>query len=103
MSTEKDLIKFCRYYNGENEPPKDFDADKSTLWKIERYWVENSANKSSSLGDNLDEYLDAGLREFSQFDEIPATLKALLFNRFTQYNERVDVEAFKFWYKTYYN
>ena len=100
--TEKDFIQFCRYYKGEKEC-KNKDIDVQTLFKIEKTWVERSVEEDTAFFKNLLlDYIRAGLQEFEQADDTPLTLKTLLFNRFTQYNDRVDTPAFKRWYKKFY-
>lgn len=109
----KDLIKSCRYYRGETENPFR-SGDKSMFWDYERKWVElsidgiahgeNSAS-SQTLGEMLDDYLTAGLAQFEMQDDTPATLKALLFNRYCYWNSGSMLECvpgFKDFYKTRY-
>ena len=43
------------------------------------------------------------MKDFEKYDDTPMTLKALLYNRFIKYNERIDIEAFKKWYHSYLN
>lgn len=55
------------------------------------------------FGMQLEEYLRAGLRTFNMYDDTPATLKAVLFNRFMQQAEGLArVEDFKRWYDRFY-
>lgn len=108
-----DLLKFCRYYHGENENPFR-PVDKSLLWDYERKWVEMtqsslSKNRDSEstdvFGDMLDDYVNAGLAQFESHDDTPATLKALIFNRFCYWNSgsmRDCVPGFKQFYKKNY-
>ena len=100
------LLNYCRYYKGE-ENITETDPDKQVLCKIEREWVADNTDKSEHssklLSICLEEYLLMGMKDFEKYDNIPLTLKALLFNRFNQYNERMDIEAFKKWYKRYYD
>lgn len=99
---KEDLLKFCRYYHGENIC-KSTDIDVQTLFNIEKMWVDKMCAENSDFGTLLDEYITFGLTSFCETDDVPVTLKALLFNRFTQYNDRIDVDAFKAWYKRYYD
>lgn len=102
MKKQEDaLLKFCRYYNGDKDC-KSTDTDIQTLFNVERMWVERMKAEDSDFDALLDEYITLGLTSFSETDDVPVTLKALLFNRFTQYNDRIDVEAFKKWYKKHY-
>ena len=73
------------------------------LFKIEKMWVDRMLSEDSDFDALLDEYITFGLTSFSETDDVPVTLKALLFNRFNQYNDRIDVDAFKTWYKRYYD
>ena len=51
----------------------------------------------------LDEYIDAGLAKFNNYDDTPITLKAVLFNRFMQQAEGLaKPNDFKHWYDTFY-
>lgn len=81
--SEKDYIKSCRYYNGEQEAPSGTDA---TMWYVEKVWVRMSVEGGDAIASILDAYLDAGLRTFCQYDDTPATLKAVLFNSFAKYH-----------------
>lgn len=96
------LLKFCRYYHGENGC-KSTDTDVQTLFNIEKMWGDKMCAENSDFGTLLDEYITSGLTSFRETDDMPVTLKALLFNRFTQYNDRIDIDAFKTWYKKHYN
>ena len=51
----------------------------------------------------LEDYIRCGLGDFSKFDDTPITLKAILFNRYTKYNEMIDVDGFKNWYNKVYS
>lgn len=66
--------------------------------------VEDSANDSDSISEYLSDYLTYGLRDFSKFDKIPVTLKAMLFNRYAKnaYSMKDAVSGFKEFYQKYY-
>lgn len=96
---KEDLIKLCRYYKGEKKHPKTHDAVVHIAWNAERKWVENFPDKGNSE-DMLKDYMEIGLAEFEMQDDTPIILKAYLFNRFCQYSERIDIDAFK---KFYFN
>lgn len=99
---KSDAIKFCRYYHGEDVCPFR-DEERSTLWKIERAWAERmTAGNTEMIEEAVSEYVAYGLGEFQMRDGVPISLKALLFNRFCKYNERVDVDGFKSFYMRYY-
>lgn len=96
------LLKLCRYYHGEKNNP--YEGDKALLWDYERVWVEDSANDSDSISEYLSDYLTYGLRDFSKFDKIPVTLKAMLFNHYAKnaYSMKDAVSGFKEFYQKYY-
>lgn len=99
---QEDLLKFCRYYHGEASCPFK-DNLKSMLWDYERTWVQDMKN-DADFSDVLAEYMNVGLRDFSETDDTPITLKAVLFNRFakTAYTMQDAVSAFKDFYKKNY-
>ena len=96
--SKEDLIKFCRYFKGEAERPK----DAPFWWGYEQIWVELSLNSKEGnanfhlMGEYLDNYLRAGLRTFCDNDDTPATMKALLYDRYTHFGG--DAKSFKEWY-----
>ena len=99
MADKKSLIKFCRNYKGEAKNPN----PQNKVWDYERFWVEMSLKDDADFGGVLDEYLVAGLRTFNEYDDTPATLKAVLYNRFMQQAEGMaTAEDFKKWYERYY-
>ena len=65
---KKDLVKFCRYYKGEDDCPFK-DQNKSMLWFYERAWVYDMLNDSDSLSSAIDDYIRVGLGLFEQFDK----------------------------------
>lgn len=99
------LLKFCKYYKGEeNDPFEGSDQNKSMLWFYERAWVHEMSNDSKDLSIYIEEYIRHGLRTFELFNNIPLTLKALLFNRFARTFQSMAeaVEPFKTFYIEYY-
>lgn len=98
---KKDFLPFCRYYKGEKENPYE-SGNKALFWDYERAWIDKSVDeKDDTFGDMLDEYIAAGLSEFEMRDGIPATLKALLYNRFCHW-QMADAASFKKWYHQSY-
>ena len=96
---EQDLIAFCRHYKGEENNPDPQDS----IWRYERFWVEETMKDCPDFGRLLDDYLSAGLRTFNMYDDTPVTLKAVLFNSFMQQAEGMArVEDFKSWYDRFY-
>lgn len=102
---KKDLIQFCRYYKGEKENPYN-EQDKALLWDYERIWISYnfSDNGRDVLAKYLEDYVGIGLSLFEIHDDIPVSLKALLFNRYAKYSySLIDaVEPFKKFYKQMY-
>lgn len=103
---KKDLLRFCRYYKGEEECPFKNDH-KARLWDYEKVWLKltlssyenNDADKD--LASMLDDYVSAGLSSFAQSDDTPATLKAILYNRYCHWSQG-DVDGFREWYRMRY-
>lgn len=100
---KKDLLKFCRYYKGEDDCPFK-EQNKSMLWFYERAWIFDMLSDSENLSACIDEYIRLGLGLFEQFDDVPLSLKALLFNRCAKTSQSIAgaVEPFKKFYKEYY-
>lgn len=97
-----DLLKFCRYFKGENEKPFDGrNQNKGMFWEYERYWVLESSKRKPNFSDMLTEYLNNDLLNFSFSDGVPTTLKSLLFNRYQKWNMS-GAEGFKDFYLNEY-
>lgn len=100
------LLRYCHYYKG-GETCQNQDPNAQMCWACEKYWVMQSnmayKGENTSLGDLLDDYIRAGLRQFEEYDNVPATLKAVLFNRYCQNNDRIDIPGFKKFYLEYYH
>lgn len=99
---KEDLLKYCRYYKGEDNSPFD-DPNLSSLWYYEQTWVEDiSSNRYLDI--LIDEYVRSGLGLFAQFDNIPVTLKALLFNRYAKGCQSLSdaKKGFQEFYNKYY-
>lgn len=99
---KKDLIKQCRYYNGEKECPKTIEEKSlANIWDYEKMWVE-SAKLRDENGYNTLEYIGCSMKDFNTEDGTPVTLKALLYNRHTHwtggYGIESDTKNFKEWY-----
>ena len=75
----KDLLHHCRYYKGEKDSPFPQTDIRFTAWRIESLWVNQMIADSDHI--NL----------------------ALLMNRYFQYSEREDIDAFKDFYLRLYN
>lgn len=104
---KKELLKYCHYYKG-GEKCDNPDPNAQMCWQCEKWWVEKSLSlynggEIPSFGYMLDDYIRAGLRQFEEYDNVPATLKAVLYNRYCQYNDRVDIPGFKKFYLEQYH
>ncbi len=110
------LQSFCRFYKGEAECPFK-DGYKQMFWLCEKWWTEQTIPATDAGTEQtipatdagcelitpiLKEYTDAGLSSFELYDGVPITLKAVLFNRYCKYAERVDIEGFRKLYRTTY-
>lgn len=102
---ETDILHHCRYYHGEKNNPFDCKSQNNAMfWDYERKWVQDMKN-DADFSDVLAEYMNVGLRDFSETDDTPITLKALLFNRFCHWRSAsmLDcVEDFKKFYDEKY-
>lgn len=98
----KDLLHHCRYYKGERKCP--FQGTKEMLWGWEKAWIKmiqsEDEKDSEFLSKALEDYILAGLSDFEKYDDIPLTLKAILYNRFDHWN---GGGGFKLFYLRYYN
>lgn len=99
MGTKKDaLISLCRYYKGEEECTFK-DSNKKLFWAWEKWWCEQTELSNDAgcerISTLLDEYIEAGLSDFEPYDNVPATLKAVIFNRHCKLDERIDIDGFK--------
>ena len=98
-----DLLHHCRYYKGEKESPFAMTDIRFTAWRIESLWIDEMVKDSEHLSYCLEEYISKSMRDYRKTDDTPITLKALLMNRYFQYTEREDIEAFKDFYEKLYN
>lgn len=99
---KEDYVAQCRWYQHRQIL---VDGDAKLCAFVEEWWVNaklSVTEDNNPFSDLVTDYANAGLSDFEMTDDTPLTLKAVLFNRFTQYNERVDIEAFKEWYKNVY-
>ena len=91
-----------KYYNGEKSNPYQIDDDRYGAWKIEMLFQDAEKKDAPILYECLSDYISYGLGDYRLSDNTPPPLKPFLFNRFCQYNGRVDVDAFKRWYEKLY-
>ncbi len=101
---KNELISFCRFFKENTDKPED--PNKQMFYLCEQWWVETNQLPKEQMVDRLsqymDDYMNAGLSSFNAYDGIPITLKAILFNRYCQYNDRVDIDGFKALYNSEY-
>lgn len=105
--TREELIAQCKYYNGEDKDPfKGIDSAKSSLFFYESKWVEfNEEGETELLEKYIERYDYAGLTDLDA-DNVPKSLKALLFSRWCHwaggYDEKIHAKSFRPFYKEYY-
>lgn len=98
-NTREFLISLCQRYKGQEENPDPQDS----VWRYERFWVEEMMKEEPDFSKILGDYLCVGLRTFNMYDDTPMTLKAVLFNRFMQQAEGMATpDDFKRWYDKFY-
>ena len=93
-------LNYCRYFKGKNECK---DENNGLFGDYERCWIDFLNTDIRYLENQVCEYIYHNLMDFSEYDGVPISLKAILFNRYCHWN-MADVEAFKSWYvKSYLN
>lgn len=101
-----DLLAYCKYYKGEQNHPFGNDKELAQLWECERYWAHaGEMNQVEVLKSYLQELMSAGMIILSIEDEVPITLKAVLYHTFCQRNGLLYTdggEQFKAYYQMYY-
>jgi hypothetical protein len=100
MSKRDELLTSCRYYKGENENPYK-DGNKALFWEYEKNWLDMFLDESQTLIEYRDEYVKDGLLDFESKDDVPTTLKAMLYNRFLYWLEGSPTEFKKFYNEQY--
>ena len=101
-STKDDLIAKCHVFNGEDQCPSDLTEWNQYIWKYERFWVDSTIIKDSDLQAFVQDYIDAGLKDFQSDDQTAIELKAIFYNRHCKHNETTDPEGFMQWYVDIY-
>lgn len=86
MYTKEDkrrwLILQCRYYNGEENPPKTAcQGNSALLWDYEMRWVLWNLEDGAQMK-NFEEEATCFNLEVAEGDKTPLTMKSLLFNRY---------------------
>ena len=103
---KKDLLKYCRYYKGEQKNPfEGIEQNKAMLCFYESCWLNIYFTRGQdAFKEYISTYTRIGLITFEASDNIPVSYKALLFNRYAKssYSMANAVEPFKEFYKKYY-
>jgi len=100
--TRKSLIARCRYYKGELEKDNPYNGtDYAMLWYYESCWVDFSLSSPDSLLGMVKEYKNDGMDKILKRDGVPLSLKALLYNRYTNWSIGY-LSGFREWYFTKY-
>lgn len=95
------LMDHCRYYKGKEPDYEDQNANMCAF--CEQKWIEFMKDRDNTLLFSfLSEYNEYGLRDFNIDDGVPVLLKAVLANRYFQYNEMCEIDDFKAFYNRYY-
>lgn len=102
MNNKANLTQYCSYYKGEKANPfEGRSAEKSAFWNYERFWADtkmaDDGEHVTPIDAMVDDYIRDGLRTFEQYDNVPLSLKAVLYNRYLQWNE-TPPDGFKQWY-----
>lgn len=100
MSKRDELLTSCRYYKGEKENPYK-DGNKALFWEYEKKWLDMFLDESQTLIKYRDEYVKDGLLDFESKDNVPTTLKSILYNRFLYWSEGSPDEFRKFYKEQY--
>ena len=93
-----------KYYKGEQiNPYEGKDQNKAMLWFYERY-NQLAIENTKSLSEYISDYIRVGLSNFEESDNVPLTLKALLFNRFAKGCQSLQeaIEPFEEFYVRFY-
>ena len=102
----KDLLVYCRYYKGEPNNPFLTDAERTLLWDCERYWAHAGENNQIDvLQTYLQQLMSAGMTILTIEDEVPITLKAVLYHHFCMRRGLLHTEGgevFKAFYQNFY-
>lgn len=102
------LIEACHFYGRDYDPN---DSNMKQLAFYEEWWVRRKLERSideevnALFANYIEEYLMVGLGDFQATDDVPLTLKAVLFNRYAkgEYSLRSAVAGFKDFYQKYYS
>ncbi|MCM1168911.1 MAG: hypothetical protein NC324_03140 [Bacteroides sp.] len=104
--TEDNLLKYCRYYNGDEHCPDDVHP---MFWSIERHWVK-AKMKNPKLKDEdwyvMKEYIEDGFEDFSKDDDTPIVIKAMLYEwnqKLSGFNRENTIKRFPQLYADYKN
>jgi len=95
----ENLLKKCLYYKGERKCPDNIvKVGKSREWFFECKWVE-----FGGIYEDNGEYEWADLMDFEKDDDVPLSLKKLLFNRYIQDLSLANAApGFKVYYYEFY-
>lgn len=96
------FIDYCRYYKGEKTNPFPYDDVRSLLWDYEKAWCEIQRTHDAKMNDILRDYNLYGLSDYEPYDGVPVSLKAYLFDRFSNWMGVHNSDDFKKWYTETY-
>ena len=101
--TREELILDCRYYNGEDLPPR---GTNDLMWGYEEAWVKMLLDNSPIPQACLDYYTkNYNLPSILPYEDdgTPISLKAILWNRLDHWSYLpANAQDFKKWYQEQY-
>jgi len=101
--TREELILDCRYYNGEDLPPR---GTNNLMWGYEEAWVKMLLDNSPIPQACLDYYTkNYDLPSILPYEDdgTPISLKAILWNRLDHWSYLpANAQDFKKWYQEKY-
>lgn len=94
----EELLKQCKYYKGEENNPK---GGNAMFADYEKDWVDLTLNNPKYIDSLLNEYFLL-VGKTAIIDDVPETLKAVLFNRYTHWHPYWNKAEFILWYQAEY-
>lgn len=97
-TNRSELISHCHYYKGETQENNPYiNTENEMLWYYESRWVEKMEAGDCEIEGMLKEYRYYGVDKIMPQDDVPESLKALFYNRYSHWSIGSN-EGFKQWY-----
>ena len=97
----ENLLKYCRYYNGESECPFESGPERG-YWLIESAWVQHFGLQTDSEANSIIRFCKSPFHNINIHDGIPISLAAAILDYFEKKNEGVYHEdEFLRYYENY--